>query len=161
MRLSAYAFVCLPCLLLVNNDVSVVRAADGGAAVLSTPPPGDDKQSQPVEGARTDRKAGPGDRKAGPGITGGLLGSVVDMNGVAEDTRPFIKWNGKLENTPHDFALFKSKFRQFTFKNGRRPGEVFEMLDINSDGKLDAQKELVELKTWVVDTGVRVPHNDL
>ena len=152
MRLSAYAFVCLPCLLLVNNDVSVVRAADVGAAVLSTPPPGDDKQSQPVEGARTDRKAGPGDAR----IVDQLWDTVLPG-----DARPFIKWNGKLENTPHDFALFKSKFRQFTFKNGRRPGEVFEMLDINSDGKLDAQKELVELKTWVVDTGVRVPHNDL
>ena len=38
---------------------------------------------------------------------------------------------------------------------------LFRLLDVNSDGKLDAQKELVELKTWVVDTGVRVPHNDL
>ena len=77
------------------------------------------------------------------------------------DLRPFIKWGGQIDSDrPHNFALFKSKYSQFTFKNARRPGELFEILDIDSDGQV-APEELAGLKAWVVDTGVRVPHSEL
>ena len=133
MRLSARALVYL------GLSVGVVWAAEGGAQPAEqqaqpTPPPAAQQQQQ---------QQAPPAASEEPG-----------------DQRPFIKWDEKLEGVTHDFPLFKSKFRQFHFKDDRRPGEVFEILDVNSDGTVSTE-ELAGLKSWVIDTGVRVPRDEL